>query len=468
MKFNKVVLILLILLSFTTLKAAKEGYSIKVKIINTKDSMLLLANYYGDKQYLIDTAFINKKGFFVFEKKKPLEGGIYLIVTQDKNYFEFIIDKEQVISFETSAGQMVEKMKIEGSIENTNFYDYMKYLAVKQKEMRPFQDSLKFVKSHADTIRLQNEILLINREIFNYKTDFLKKYPDYLISKVFIASKEVDVPDAPLLPDGKKDTKFQYYYYKNHFWDNVDLSDERLIRTPVFHGRLKNYFDNVVVQIPDSINVSADKLIEKVRGNKEFFKYIVWYVTNTYERSTYMGFDAVFVHMVETYYMTKQTDWVTATILENLTKRAMRLKPILLGKRAPSLVNPDSLDRWIFMDTIRAKFTVLIFWDSDCGHCKTEIPKLKKLYDEKKNIYNFEVYAVCTDADLSRWKKYVRENNLNWLNVTGTKANVDYHEVYDIVSTPVIYLLDHEKKIVAKRLDVENLTKYLEILSKGK
>lgn len=455
-------------MSFTNIKAAKEGYSIKVKINNTKDTMLLLANYYGEKQYLIDTAFVNKKGLFVFEKKKPLEGGIYLIVTQDKNYFEFIIDKEQILSFETMEGQMVEKMKIEGSVENTNFYDYMQYLVVKQREMRPFQDSMKFAKNHSDTLHLQNSISLINREIYNYKTDFLKKYPNYLISKVFIASKDIDVPDAPLLPDGKKDTKFQYYYYKNHFWDNVDLSDERLIRTPVFHTRLKNYFDNVIIQIPDSIIVAADKLVDKVKNNKEYFKYIVWYVTNTYERSTYMGFDAVFVHMVEAYYISKQADWVTPTVLENLTKRAMRLKPILLGKRAPSLANPDSLERWVFMDTISTKFTVLAFWDSDCGHCKIEIPKLKKLYDEKKKIYNFEVYAVCTDADLSRWKKYVRENNLNWINVTGTKANVDYHDVYDIVSTPVIYLLDKEKKIIAKKLDVDNLDKYLEILNKEK
>ena len=463
-------LILLSLFASVTLQgfSGKGGYSIKVKMTGTKDTVCYLANYYGDKQYLKDTAFINKKGLFIFQGDENLQGGIYLIVTQDKNYFEFIVNKEQVLSFETNAGNLVENMKIEGSPENTAFYDYLRLLAKKQKEIKVIQDSFKFAKTHADTVHLQNRITPISKEIFNYKTDFLKKHPDYFITKVFIASKDVEVPEAPLLPDGKKDDKFQYFYYKDHYWDNVDLNDERLLFTPVFHNKLKQFFDDIVIQIPDTIIKEADKLIDKVKNNKELFKYVVWYITNTYERSNYMGFDAVFVYMAENYYMNNKAYWITPSVLENITKRAKRLKNILLGAKAPSLANPDSNERWVFMDTMTCKYTILLFWDSDCGHCKIEIPKLKKYYDENKLKYNFEVYSVCTDAELVRWKKYIRENKLDWINVSGTKSNIDYHDVYDIYSTPVIYLLDRNKKILAKRLDTESLKKYLEQVNKVK
>lgn len=459
----KQLIFILILCSFALHgNAVKPGYTIRVHITGTKDTVCYIANYYGDKQYLKDTAFINKKGDFIFQDTKDLQGGIYMLVTQDKNYFEFVYNKDKEMSFTTIAGNMIENMKVEGSPENAAFYEYLKYLGKKQKEMKAVQDSMKLARTARDSSGLKSRASLINKSIYNYKTDFLKKYPDYFITKVFIASKDVDVPDAPILPDGKKDTRFHYYYFLNHFWDPVDLNDDRLLYTPVFHNKLKQFFNDVVIQIPDTIIMEADKLIEKVKNNKELFKYVVWYITNTYETSSYMGFDAIFVHMVDKYYLTNQAYWVTPSILENISKKAKRVKNTLLGARAPSLANPDSNERWVFMDTISKNYTVLLFWDSDCGHCKTEIPKMKKFYDENKAKYNLEVYAVCTDKELDRWKKYIRENKLSWLNVTGTKSTVDYHDVYDIFSTPVIFLLDRNKRILAKRLDVDGLQKFLE------
>jgi hypothetical protein len=71
-----------------------------------------------------------------------------------------------------------------------------------------------------------------------------------------------------ILENGKKDSTFAYRYYKAHFWDNIDFSDDRMLRTPIFHPKVKQYMEKLTAQGPDyvdSINASADYLISKAK-----------------------------------------------------------------------------------------------------------------------------------------------------------------------------------------------------------
>ena len=101
---------------------AKDGYNIKVKIAGIKNAKCFLANYYGDKQYLKDSVISDAQGVLTFSGKDSLPGGIYLVVTPNKNYFEIIITKnDQNFSIETDTSDFVGKMKIKGSEENQRF-----------------------------------------------------------------------------------------------------------------------------------------------------------------------------------------------------------------------------------------------------------------------------------------------------------------------------------------------------------
>jgi peroxiredoxin len=302
----------------------------------------------------------------------------------------------------------------------------------------------------------------VEKEIQDYKLQFIEKNPDFLISKVFIAAKDPDVPEAPILSNGRKDSLFQYNYYKANFFENMDFSDDRLLRTPVFYNRLNFYMEKVVIQIPDSIIKESDKLIEKGRGNDEVFKYLVWYFTHTYETSDIMGFDAVFVHTVENYYMTGQAVWVSPTILENLTNRAMKLKPILIGKIAPNLIMQDTSLNLQALHAVKAAYTVLYFWDPECGHCGVDLPKFHRYYLENKEELDFEVFCVCTDTNWVEMKKFIRKHNLTWINVNGPRAATkSFADLYDIHSTPVMFILDEKKAIIAKRLGSEKVDSFI-------
>lgn len=66
----------------------------------------------------------------------------------------------------------------------------------------------------------------------------------------------------------------------------------------------------------------------------------------------------------------------------------------------------------------------------------------------------------------TEWFKYIKEKELNWINVADLDLKSNFRAYYDIYSTPVIYVLDRNKKIIAKRIDVENLGDFLTNYSK--
>lgn len=435
------------------------GYKIHVKITGVADSNCYLGHYYGQHQYVDDTAKANAKGELFFDGKEPLPGGIYFIIIPKKKYFEFIINKEQELWLETDTIDMVKNMKIKGSNENKLFYEYLNVVNDNQKKYDRLKKLIEANKDNKDSVAIfKKELEKVDKHVKDYKLAFIKKNPETFATKIFISSRDPEVPESPILSNGRVDSTFKYFYYKRHYWDNIDFSDDKILRTPVFYNRINTFFNNVVLQHPDTIIVDADKLVEKARVNKEIFKYVIWYITYTYETSKIMGFDKVFVHMVETYYMTNQCYWMSGVLLDNITKRAMKLKPILIGKEAPAMIMQDTSLQLQSLYAVKAKYTVVLFWDYECGHCKTEIPKIVEFYHKKKTELGLEVFAVCTDTSMAEMKKFIRKNNMPFINVNGPRCvTPHFAELYDIYSTPVIFLLDEKKIIIAKRIEFEQI-----------
>ncbi|HMT30597.1 MAG TPA: DUF5106 domain-containing protein [Bacteroidia bacterium] len=460
-KFRTTFIVLFFLSCFAP-AMSQGGYNIKVKVTGVKDSLCYLANYFGDKQYLKDSCLADANGNFSFKGAEPLPGGIYLIVVTGKKYFEIIVDKEQNFSVETEMDDFVSKMKIKGSNENTIFYDYLKFIGEKSKEVEPLKAQYEATKDDkVKSEEIRQKIGAIDSSVIHYKSDFESKNPDMLLSKVFRVTDEIKLPEMPTKADGTKDSLFMYLYYKQHFFDNVDLTDDRLLRTPVFHPKLEQYFKKLTLQMPDSINKEADNIISRLKPGSEMFKYVVWWVTNAYETSNIMGMDAVFVHMAETYYTKEKAYWVDEAQLFKIQDRAKTLKPILIGTKVKNLVLNDSLGVPHSLYDIKTKFTILYFWDPDCGHCQKVTPKLKELYDKIKGK-GVQVYAVCTEVEMDKWKKYIREKNLTWINVADPELHNNFRHDFDITSTPQIFLLDNTKTIIAKRIEVETLEEILQ------
>lgn len=477
----KKLLVILLISSFCLPAFAGDGgYKIKIKFNGLKDSTCYLGNYFGNKQYYKDTAKIDANGMCVFQGKEALPGGIYSIIVNNMMLFELVVN-EPLIDIETDTANYVKNMVIKKSEENKLFYKHLLFVGDKQKTLIELQAKLADEKtSEIEKTKIQAELEKVNEEIKQLRMDIMKNNPNSFVTTIFKAMKE---PEVPEFKEEKNDSivRFKkYYYMKDHFWDDFDFSDDRLMRTPIYHNKLEKYFNKIVLQHPDSINAEADKIIPKTKFGSEIYKYTVHYITNNYEKSKYMGMDAVFVHMGLKYYTHELAYWVDSAQVDKIQERAKTQEPLLIGKKAINLSLLDTSGTWINMYKINADYTVLVFWDPECGHCKKELPKLAEYYAKIKNK-NIAVYAISSDHN-DKWKQFIRENKLDFINVavpqevykdqqkvneyvlsglTDVKS-LNYSTTYDIFTTPQIYLLDKDKIIVGKKLDTELLQQILE------
>jgi len=440
----------LFIFSSCSIFASGPKHKISFTIKGLQNTQCFMGCHYGDKDYIQDTAKVDAKGNFEFSGSDELPGGIYFIMLPSKKYFELVIDKEQKFSMQADTIDFIGTMKVQGSPENALFYQYLKYVTAKHDEI---------VK--LEKVDNKAQIDTVNAQVKGYKENFGRQHADMLLTKVFVAAEPPVVPPSPKLSNGRVDSTFPYRYYKSHFFDNVDFSEGRLVRSPVLYPRIKEYLTRLTAQNPDSVIAAADYLVGKAKGDKEMFKFIVAYITSTYEASNIMGMDAVFVHMAKKYYSPEQAYWVSASQLEKIQERARQLDPILIGKKCPELALPDTANVIRALDSMRARYTILYFWDYDCGYCQKVTPKLVKWYDSIKGE-GIEVYAVETnELNSNKWKEYIRANKLDWTNVSDIFNTSNLHHQFDVISTPIIYVLDENKNIVAKKIEFEELNKVL-------
>ncbi len=434
---------------------ADKGYDIEARVNGVQDTVALLAYHFGNRQYIKDTVRTDHQGRFRFQGEESLDAGIYMVVLPGQKYFEILVDDNQHFALETEMDNFVNAMQFQNSPDNEAFYEYMQFIGSHNQRLSPARAELQ-EETTSETRRAEIRAMLEEADqlVKQKQQEIIDNNPKGLFARILLAQREPELPDTPLREDGTPDNNLMYRQYKNAFWQNIDFADDRLLRTPLFHAKLNQFFTRVVVQIPDSIIAEADYLVEKSRAHPEVFKYTVFFITNTFERSQIMGMDAVFVHMVENYYMTGEADWVTGEQLERITERAMALKPLLIGKTAPDITMFTPERTPLSLHDVDAEFTILYFWDSECGHCKRQTPLLKDFY-QRMQPKGVEIYAANTEADREKWLNYVRANNLQWLQVNDPANSSGFRDKYDIWATPLIFLLDKDKRILAKRITVE-------------
>jgi peroxiredoxin len=462
-------------------KPVITNYSFKFKVGGLKDVDVYLGFHYGEKKFIKDTAHVNNNGEVEFAGKDTLPGGIYLFITPRKNYFEFVVN-ENKIQMETDTLDMVGHMIVKKSAENTIWYDYMKTIGSKQKELQPYNDTIKAgnkdSKAYKDAVIARDKI---TDQINKFRDDHIKSNPDMLVAKVFKGMKDIDLPEAP-----KGDSLFLPKYFRAHFWDNIDLTDNRIIRTPVLESKLVYYFEKVVYQIPDSIIVEVDKILEKTGGDPEMFKFICHHLTYSYERSQIMCMDAVFVHMIDKYYRTGLTPWVDQKTMDKMLERADKLKPLLCGTVVNNITLPDTAGNYHSLYDMKGDYTILYFWDATCSHCKKSTPVLIDVYKEYLKPNGIEIFGVEGELEDKEWKKYQAEQNLPWLNVSDNPEingnpqkyvldlkltdlnSLNFRHIFDLYSYPVVYVLDKDKKIVAKKIGVEQIKEFIEKYKRSK
>ena len=451
--------------------AQSSGHEIKVKIDNFQEKELYLGYYLQDKQYLLDTTTLGADGFFTFSGDGITPGGLYLIVMPpDNQYFQLLIDENsQRFSVHCKdPKQPAEGMTIKGSEDNKLFYDYLNFLAAKRPEAASLQNAI----DNPDTPErkkedLQKKIDAINQEVMDYQHNIIGKYSQTLTAAVIRSNLPLDLPEF----EGEDKTDIEvkkWQYAKNHYFDNLDLADPRMLRTPFLFQRLDHYVNKMTVQHPDSINQSLYYLLEKMKPAEETFKYYLIHFLNTYAKSQIVGFDAIYVFLAKTYYESGQAPWTDEEQLAKIIENANRLEPLLIGKIAPNIKMQTQDNQEIWLHDFQSPYTVLFIWDPDCGHCKKSMPGMIDFYNQYKDR-GVAVFAICTKLydELQKCWDYIEEIGMGvWFNTVDPYNRSKFRTIYDVKTTPQIYILDDQKVILSKRIGAEQLPEVMEQILK--
>ncbi len=475
--FNYFFLILFVSVSFIHRIAAQKGYSIDLCIPNLPEKEIILGHRFNDALLPDDTLTLNQQGCGTFAGDEKLPGGMYFIYLPNQSLFDVLLDRDQVFSIKTDTTEFLVNTTFQGSALNEAFYEYQRFLTEKRQKAMQLQQSLKDAEPGNKTA-IQEQLDNLTAEVNKNMDRFVAENKDNFLSSFILATRDVKVPEPPKNEKGEViDSMFQYKYYRAHYFDNFNPADPRLLRTPFYKNKIITYLDKVIPQIPDTLITEIDWLIEESRAGEELFRFMLVELFNKYAQSQIMGMDKVFIHIAENYYI-PEAEWSDSAFIANLKEEVKKQKPLLIGNKAPDIdlitipedhfmmaTDDPELKKNVYVGgemhlyDVDADYTVLAFWEADCGHCKKTIPQLYKIVQDMDE-YNIEVIAVHMlggEEGKVKWVDFINEHGIyHWTN-TWNPYSYQYKIDYAIKSSPVIFVLNEDKEIIAKKLNPEQV-----------
>lgn len=411
----------------------KQAYSIHLQTKNVNaGEKVFLQIYQGKSLINIDSLAITKNQI-AFQGNKPLNPGMYALSLNKTLLSNFFISNKNDQNFTISLDVQnpAQTLTFTRSPENQAFVDYLRFLGTKQP-------------SQAD-IKLKGEQLK-------------KQFPNSMLALFIKTMLEPEIPE-PAKPVANI-LEYSYRYMFNHYFDNINFSDKRLLNTPLLVQKLGFYFKQMVLPLPDSINDRVEWVLDKARANSEVYNWTVRYLYNLYREAPIEGNTEVYNYIGENYIISEPTRWNDKTFVEKVRNRVDKTKLNPIGEKATNLMLQSPDGKKVDLYNIKANYTILFFYNPECEACKpvsVALSDFSKQYRSK----GVEVFAVYMDQKHDVWKAAIATKGQAWINIFDPNGSAKIEEKYDLYALPMIYLLDKDKKVVAKDVSVEKLKNLL-------
>lgn len=448
------------------------GRAINITLKPYQNVKIYIGTNYGKNRVIADSALLNEKSEGVFTSKQKLTPGIYFVVSPKFSIlFDFLVDEGQHFKIIADTTNLSQAM-IVGSPDNDIFKSYSNTTSIIGKQLNDIETNFKKAGNAKDSSTLTEQYNAKKKELTDSRKEVIKNHPNSMTAFFLNVMQRPEAPPMPVV-NGKLDSAYPYYFVKNHFWDDVVFNDNRLIRTPFFEDKLDEYFKNFVSRDPDSIIEEVQYMLTVAKTGKEIFPFLLFKFTNKYIAPEFMGQDKVFLHIYQNFFAKGDTVLLNETSKQAIKERAYSMMANQLGLAAPTLVLNDLQNNKLSLYDIKAPYTFIAFWDPTCSHCKVEIPRLDSFYKAIWKNLNVTVLSVNINfKEVAAWKTFIKDNKLEgWKHGYQTEDDLSkeiaegkpttIRQLYDVFKTPTFYLLDSNKKIIAKNLSIEQFNDFL-------
>ncbi len=441
---------LIIVLTLLILAGALQAQFIKGTVVDNPADKVYLHEIVFGKPALIDSAEVRADDSFVFTTADSLPAGMYQISAAGMQSIDIIVNGYPVI-FHTHVWAVVDSMRVKSSLDTRLYYQ----LIGEEREFQKKNSALsQLIRLYADESEksefcrlLQSESDSLGRLRIQRQEHLANTYPNSFIAVLLQNSRP---------PGFTQDFQNQYRdenaFLRDHYFDNLNLNQLMLLRSNILPNKINEYINLYNVKTEREFIAAIDCIVLKMSKNKRIHQYTLEYLLQSFAETDY---DDVF------FYISSLYEAEHGCLNENLdfdlkTEKRIRqnLQP---GKTAPEirLENPDG--QLISLHDVDADYTLLMFWASWCSHCVNTLPEVDRLYKTHKEE-GLNVYAVSLDREKFEWISTIESQAPDWIHVSELQGwEGEYNTTYHIRGTPTYYLLDDDKKIIAKPVSPDQI-----------
>ncbi|WP_116127447.1 DUF5106 domain-containing protein [Lewinella sp. IMCC34183] len=441
--------------------SADDQSGITITVAGAAPGKVVLVSQYVEQQYQADTATADASGTVRFQPEEPYEPGYYFAFYNDQSIVPLLLDEDQSFAVVTTAEDVIGDARVEGSLDNQLLYEGLKMEEVLGPALATLVTHLQRTDATDDEeaaeAGAQRDKLIAQRRDF-YEKQFAE-HPKTFYTAYMRADLDPAIEDLRTA-SGQPDKAAQVRTYRRQFWDGIDFSDVRLLHTPVLHDKVNTYFDELTVQRSDSVIAAIDELLGRVEAYPAYQRALAQALTLHFRpgQSELMDPEAVFVHMVRTYYTRERADYMDSMQVYSLQNQAAMMEKSLLGEPGPRISVPGLNGQPQAVYAERDPYLIVYIYNPECDHCIEETPKLLEWSQERPDA---GVYALALGTTDEKWRAFVKEFGLqSWTNVHDPSDQAIYRTYY-VDSTPEMYVLGPDRTIIGKNLTTEELNDIL-------
>lgn len=457
MLFKITLLTLTLFASISTALFANK-YKIEIDAPSYKNQSAELYQNIYSRTGLVNSAIVDSVGYVCFQDSvSSLAGGEYVLRMNNNVDIALLIEDDQPIEIKLKIdGSDITKSTIQGSKDTEILWAFVKEISPLYEKYGEMQGLLNSESNKGKVT--SDDLKKLSDQILKVQNVYLSKHKGSWFANYVSAQNQVDFESY--VTDGMPDGEIRKIY-QEHFFDNVDFNENKLLRTGYFSQLVDDYLSKIVLQIPDTIAEEACRLVEKCKGNPKASEEMLRYLFDKTYNSTVVGDENVWAKLFETYLLDKNVTWLSPTGYYNLLHAYESLKRNRIGMLAENLAVKQMDGTSINTNDVKADFTVLMFYSPTCAHCIRAVDQLHEFLASNSDI-DLKVIAFILNEDEAEWKKFVEEHQIqDWVNVSDYKFESEYWLKYDTRATPMIYLLDKNKQILSRRINVDILKQML-------
>ena len=463
MRFNTIIILLF---SFSLFLEAENfnkdsGFRLEVAMSAGRvGETVYLLKYWEGNTYIQDSVSVSAQGTALFTSADNLPGGQYLVYVKPDIKLELLIDREQSNIKVYVDEQDIMQSKVEGNSDTELFWKYLLALDKYMNEDFALDDMLeKSNITETERTDISKKKTFVSEQLNAYMLSQIEQHKGTWFSDFVKGTMSPELP-ADLFRTAE-DLDKNRAYLKEHYFDNIDLTDPRFWNTNYFPSYLDAYMKSVVEQEPDSLAAAAGWLVAKAMQNDFCFEKMLSRFVNESIESQVMGVENVWMYLYETYIRGKNIEWIDKSQLGELERQYVQSEHNRIGVKAHDLELQTIGGDKINIYDVQSDYILLYFYNPTCDYCEKELPYIYNVYKEYKDK-GLEVMAIDISTDAGLWKSFVEKLGIkDWINCADAEYKSNFWMYYDVSTTPATFLLDKNRKIIARKVNKDGLVKTL-------